>query len=262
MPVPHNPLSMVSAKTVGPPLAALIVLLAAALLGFPLYVHHEVAKVTGAYAPLYLYAHSPYDTITLEVHYQADAVPSEAALESLVQMLIKYTGKRVEVQKYGDLPPDAIQGRVDGDTVDAIGDGAIQKYGHGSMGWLGGNILVYILYVNASGPLSTGDENETVVGISYRADSFIILKNNIDSEGLEKAVLIHETGHLLGLEHDDDRGCVMAAVLVRKTAWGRVEGEPPTEFCATHQKELADRRQNVFYNAGRVVQDAVPGQSG
>lgn len=248
---------MVSAKSLGPPLAALLVLLAAALLGFPLYVHQEVAKVTGAYAPLYLYAHSPYDTITLEVHYQADAVPSEAALENLVQMLMKYTGKRVELQKYGDLPPDAIQGRVDDDTVDAIGDGAIQKYGHGSMGWLGGNIPVYILYVNASGPISTGDGNETVVGISYRANSFIILKNNIDGEGLEKAVLVHETGHLLGLEHDDP-GCVMAAVLVRKTAGSRVEGEPPTEFCATHRKELADRRQNVFYNAGRVVQEAVP----
>jgi hypothetical protein len=87
------------------------------------------------------------------------------------------------------------------------------------------------------------------VGISYRADSFVVLKNHIDGEGLEKAVLMHETGHLLGLDHDDDPNCVMVEVLLQKKAWSQGKGGPPTEFCDRHKKELEDRRHDLFYNA-------------
>jgi hypothetical protein len=231
-----------------PVLAALAVLLAAALVGFPLYVHTEIAGATGAYAPLYLYEHSPYDTITVEVHYQAGAVPSDAALDNLKETLTEYTGKRVEVQKYGDLPADAVPGQIGDDNVSAIGLNLIEKYGHSHMGWLSGNIPVYILYVNASGPSSTTGDNDTVVGISYRADSFLILKNHIDSEGLEKAVLVHEACHLLGLEHCANQSCVMVEVLLQKRAWSRGNGGPPTGLCPQHQQELSDRRRDLFYN--------------
>jgi hypothetical protein len=241
-------------NVIGPALAALLVLLAAALVGFPLYVHSDVVKATGAYAPLYLYEYSPYDTITVEAHYQADAVPSDAALDNLKGTLAMYTGKRVEIQKYGDLPDDAAPEQMGDDNVSAIGAGIIERYGHSSMGWLNGNIPIYILYVNASGP-RTGD-NDTVVGISYRADSFIVLENHIDSEGLEKAVLVHETGHLLGLEHDDDPNCVMVEVLLQKKAWGQGKGGPPTDFCTVHRQELDDRRHNPFYNMRSIATPA------
>ncbi len=232
---------------IGPAMAALLVLLAAALVGFPLYVHTEVAGSTGAYAPLYLYEHSPYDTITVEAHYQADAVPSDTALDNLKDTLAKYTGKRVEVQKYGDFPADAVPGQIGEDNVSAIGMNAIEKYGHSRMGWLNGNIPIYVLYVNASGP-ETGD-NDTVVGISYRADSFILLENHIDGKGLEEAVLVHEAGHLLGLDHCDNESCVMVEVLVQKREWGHGKGGPPMEFCDKHKKELQDRKHDLFYNA-------------
>lgn len=234
---------------IGLVLAALLVLLAAALVGFPLYVHTEVVKATGAYAPLYLYEHSPYDAITVEVHYQADAVPSEAALDNLDHTLANYTGKRVEIQKYADLPADAVPGQIGDNNVSAIGANVIEKYGHGGMGWLNGDIPIYILYVNASGPSSRTGDNDTVVGISYRADSFMVLKNQIEGEGVEKAVLVHEAGHLLGLEHDDGPGCVMTGVLLQRRAWRHGMGGPPTEFCARHQQELYDRRHDLFYNA-------------
>jgi hypothetical protein len=244
---------------IGPVLAALLVLLAAALVGFPLYVHTEVAKTTGAYAPLYLYEHSPYDTITVEAHYQADAVPSDAALDNLKGTLAKYTGKRVEIQKYADLPAGAVPGQIGDDNVSAIGSNIIEKYGHSGMGWLNGNIPIYILYVNASGPSSGTADNDTIVGISYRADSFIVLKNHIDGEGLEKAVLVHETGHLFGLDHCDNQSCVMVEVLLQKKAWSQGQGGPPTEFCARHQQELYDRRHNLFYNAGQTLSLVMPG---
>jgi len=235
----------------GPVLAALLVLLAVALVVFPLYMHSEVVKATGAYAPLYLYEYSPYDTITVEAHYQAGAAPSAAALDNLKDTLAKYTGKRVEVQKYGDLPADAVPQQIGDNNVSAIGAGIIERYGHSSMGWLNGNIPIYILYVNASGP-STSD-NDTVVGISYKADSFFILKNHIDGEGVEKAVLVHEAGHLLGLEHCDNQSCAMVEVLLQKKAWGQGKGGPPMEFCDRHKKELEDRRYDLFYNVKQFL---------
>ncbi len=233
---------------IGLALAAILILLAA-FVGFPLYVHTEVAGSTGAYAPLYLYEYSPYDTITLEVHYEASAVPSDAALDNLKETLAYYTGKRVVVQKYPDLSPGAVPEQIGDDNVTAIGASVIDKLGHSGMGWVSGNIPIYILYVNASGP-DTG--NDTVVGISYRANSFFVLKNHIDGEGLEKAVLVHETGHLLGLDHCDNQSCVMVDVLQRKKAWTLGRGGPPTSFCDIHKKELEDRKHDLFYNARQL----------
>ncbi|WP_174589781.1 matrixin family metalloprotease [Methanocella conradii] len=246
---------MVSIKSLWPMLAALLIATTAAFVGFPLYVHQEVVKATGAYAPLYLYEYSPYDEIVLEVHYQQDAAPSDVALEGLRQMLVNYTGKRVEVQKYGDLPASVVEGRVDDGNVSVIGAGIIERYGHCRMGELGGSIPIYIIYLNAQGPSS--NESEKVVGMSYRADSFVILKNYMDSERLEEAVLIHEAGHLLGLEHCEDQKCVMASVHLEKRSWKLYGGGPPTKFCPMHQKELEDRRHDLFYNSGLIFQNTM-----
>ncbi len=231
--------------------AALLILFAAAFVGFPLYVHTTVGEVVGTYAPLYLYEYSPYTTIAVEVHYGPGAAPSDEALSGLKEMLARYTGKHVEVQAYEDLPEGVVTERIDDSNIYSVGEGIISKYGMAQMGWVSGTIPIYILYVDAEGP-AANSENDTVVGISYRADSFIILTPHIGSDELEESVLIHETGHLLGLEHDDDRSCVMTSVVMEKRSWLFGRGGPPMEFCAAHQKELSDRRHDLFYNASQV----------
>lgn len=243
---------MVSLKDLWLVPAFLLILAAAAFVGFPLYLHAEIAQSTGAFAPLYLYQYSPYDTIAVEVHYEPGAAPSEDALAALRQMLATYTGKRVEVAAYGDLPEDTINGSVSEDNVSDVGAGIVDQYARTRMGWISGTIPIYILYVNGQGPAARTGANDTVVGVSYDADSFIVLKDNIDGEALEKSVLIHETGHLFGLDHDNDTGCVMSAVMLENASW-KNGGGPPADFCAAHKKELSDRRADPFYSAGKVL---------
>lgn len=238
-----------------PIISALLVLSVAALVGFPLYVHYEVAQSTGAFAPLYLYEYSPYNDIVVEVHYAQDAVPSDDALESLRSMLVNYTGKQVEVTKYADIGNGEVPAQVNDTTVFDFGNGVISRHGHASLGWIGGQIPIYVLYVDASGPQPDNNSTNEVAGISYSADSFIVLKNNVPYDNLEKSVLIHETGHLMGLDHCDDQNCVMTAVLIQKKAWLEGQGAPPTDFCDKHKQELADRRHNLFYNMGKLSEN-------
>jgi len=42
-------------------------------------------------------------------------------------------------------------------------------------------------------------------------------------------------------------------VLEQKRAWTLGYGGPPTDFCPPHQKELADRRYDIFYDINKEM---------
>ncbi|MCD1294521.1 peptidase M54 [Methanocella sp. CWC-04] len=228
----------------------------------PLYVHEEVVKSVGNYAPLYLYEHSPYGRIVVEVHYSPDAKPSGEALESLRYMLQQYTGKQVIVEQFQDIDPVIVPKKIDEDNIFDFGESVLKDSGHYHMGWISGDIPIYVLYVNSTAPDAQIKKDNAVAGVSYRANSFVIFKNNIAIDSIERSVLIHETGHLLGLDHDNDPSCVMTSVLVQKPSWLAGKGSPPYEFCDDHMAELDDRRRNPFYaafkNYGRIVSLFLP----
>lgn len=228
----------------------LAMLITSAILLFvilPLYVHYIAASNTGAYGPLYLYEHSPYDTIVLEVHCTENAQPSSIALDGLRSVLANYTGKKVEVEVFQDIPVDSVPSRFDDEGLSVFGEKTIASKRHHDTGWISGDIPMYIIYVNATGPDPRIKKDNTVIGVSYCANTFIVFKNNIATDSIERSVLIHEAGHLLGLDHDSDPHCVMTSVLVQKHSWLTGNASPPAGFCEMHRMELEERRRNLLY---------------
>lgn len=218
------------------------------VLVMPAYVHYDLVRSTGAYAPLYLYEHSPYDSIVVEVHYSDDVRPSDAALEGLRSMLEKYSGKKVYLTSYDDIRPYSISPIESDEDIYSTGESMLARYRRQDPGWICGNLTMYVLYLNSTGPDPRLGSSNTVVGVSYRANSFMIFKNNIATDSIEESVLVHEAGHLLGLEHDEnDQHCVMTSVLIQKHSWLTGGSSPPLDFCERHEKELSDRRHDPFY---------------
>jgi hypothetical protein len=231
---------------VAPAIAAVLFLAAVALVLAPLYLHEESVKYPGSYAPLYLNEHSPYDRIVIEVHYQDNTTPSPYALEHLRSLLHEYTGKAVDLYEFGDIASDMIPEEADSSNLSSFGFDLIDRNAHYRTGWLGGNATIYVLYIDLKGRDSMRNGTGVVAGMSYRADSFFIIDNYIYDAGTERTVLIHEAGHLLGLEHDADPRCAMVGTMVRDRSVLMGLALTPDDYCVEHQKQLEYARHHLF----------------
>lgn len=172
----------------------------------PLYVHYTARQFIGAYDILYLSEHSPYDTVLIEVHYREGAEPSDGSLNLLRERVENYTGKRVSVVKYRDIGNREIPETVRDDDVADMGRGILKNHTQHRTGWFSGNIVVYIMYIDARW---SGETNLSAAGIAYNADSIVIFKEIIPGPELETPVLLHEFGHLWGLTHSNSTDDIM-----------------------------------------------------
>lgn len=210
----------------------------------PLYIHDDAVRSPGNYAPLYLYDGSPYDRIVIEVHYEQGIQPSTHALEHLQSIVHRYTGKAVDLSLSGDITPDMLPASTDNNNISAFGNSFLNEHAHYRMGWLGGNATMYVLYVedSAAGAGDAGAGSGTVAGVAFRADAFVVFSNDLYNDAIERTVLVHETGHLLGLEHDDDPGCAMVGTLVENLSMKTGRTLPPDDYCTDHQRQLEEMR--------------------
>jgi hypothetical protein len=212
----------------------------------PLYIHDDAVVYPGNYAPLYLYDGSPYDRIVIEVHYEQGVQPSKYALEHLQSIVHRYTGKAVVLSLTGDITPDMLPASTDYNNISAFGYGFLADHARYRTGWLGGNASMYVLYMedSATGPRVAG--TGTVVGVAFRADAFVVFSNYLHSDTIERTVLVHEAGHLLGLEHDYDPGCVMVGTLVENPSMKTGRTLSPDDYCPEHQRQLEEMRHSLI----------------
>lgn len=218
-------------------LLAVLLCLAISSVAVPRYAHENLVKTVGDYAPVYLFEPSLYDRIVVEVHYEESARPSGAALLHLQALLINATGKAVVINQYPDIGPGEVPSAIRAGEVSEFGSTLIAEHAIARTGLIRGDAVMYILYVNASAPEPKLSKSNRVGGVSYCGDSFVIFKSNIRDEGEEKTVLIHEAGHLLGLDHDDDQSCAMVGSLIRVHRQNYT-APPPDDYCADHWRQL------------------------
>ena len=112
-------------------------------------------------------------------------------------------------------------------------------------------ISIYIIYLDGS---YGGDDNgEKTLGLVFSPSSIAIFKKEIekipmekleplqiDHRDVERAVLMHELGRLLGLEETDNTDCVMHSSIDSTRFIEEITGEYPKEFCQSSEEDLRD----------------------
>lgn len=149
-----------------------------------------------------------YPDVTLQIDFVTGAAPGEFALDALERAVRELTGRqRVEI-----VGPRAIEGaRGDPDrnwTPEGM-DSFVERHFPAQPRWRGEGPLLHILYLD--GTMDTGDRR--LFGFSSGYEIFVLphaFRADVEFPGqdrIERAVILHEFGHSLGLV-----GCGIPAV--------------------------------------------------
>jgi predicted Zn-dependent protease len=231
----------------------------------------------GDFAKLYL-QDEPFNEILIEVDYVEDQTPNSDTLEVLKTTLEEYCDKE---KIYYQLS-NSINNKDTVYSVDEIYDLEKEYRDYYNSN---DTAVIYILYLNGR-----FEDSDNTLGLSYLGSSFAIFKDKIDSisipigvrpfvsqEDFENSVVIHETGHLLGLvninyqsiePHEDlthesphhckSEKCVMHFALeysrqsYLEKIWNRenndIEGslKPPKEFDQDCAEDLEHLKHDVY----------------
>lgn len=152
-------------------------------------------------------ASNDFTKIVLEVDYMNGAEPNEEALAKLEAALREASGKAVTVEKRGGISGQGAGHKYSFSEIEAI-EKANRKHYTG-----GDTAALYFLWVDGG---QTGDtDSARTLGAAYRGSSLVMFKGNIEAvtkeDGallppteaeercVERAVVVHELGHALGL---------------------------------------------------------------
>ena len=122
----------------------------------------------------------------------------------------------------------------------------------------GDTFVIHILYLNGE-----YQDNDKTLGLAYTGSSFVLFKEKIEDASfllisptdIEKSVIVHEFGHLLGLinngyqsphnhedsqhpNHSNNEESVMYWAIESQDIGNQIDGEPPNEFDADDLDDL------------------------
>jgi hypothetical protein len=224
----------------------------------------EEPPVLGNYAKGYLQG-SKYTRLIIEVDYVEGNAPSSKAMETL----------KARINSYCDKQDVLILEKRITTSKSSYSDEDIRNLEdeHRNYQKSGSDIVAYVLYLNGQ-----YSENEDVLGIAYGASSVAIFKEKIDNLNIpfwattlvdhgdyEKAVLVHEFGHLLAMVnigYESDRNhegnykhhckyeeCVMYHAIETVsilTLLSQENPEPPSDFCIDCQYDLGKLKSGGY----------------
>ena len=127
----------------------------------------------------------------------------------------------------------------------------------------GNTFVIHILYLNGE-----YEDNDQTLGLAYSGSSFALFKEKIDdsafllisSTDIEKSVIVHEFGHLLGLvnngyqsphdhedpqhpHHSNNDESVMYWAIESQDIGNQIDGEPPNNFDSDDLDDLRLMRE-------------------
>lgn len=156
---------------------------------------------------------SPYTKLRIVIDHVPGAGPNEAALEVLKATAAEVLDKReVLITKHGDIPAKGKDHAYSFQEVNEIEKTHREEYSDGD------TAVLYVLYLD--GHSSQDTDKGSILGAAYHASSVVMFKETLrkaaeqnkgdipgiygstreDMEDIiERAVLVHEFGHILGL---------------------------------------------------------------
>ncbi|KAF5410925.1 MAG: hypothetical protein C5S43_03965 [Candidatus Methanocomedens sp.] len=196
--------------------------LATVFIFIPAYVHTIEGRVPGGFDGLYLSKYSPYHTIVVEVDYQPGMEPDPKAIAALQEKLELYSQKHVVMHVNQEIEYDEVPILISGIDLFDITSTLQQAHRDYKTGWLGGNITLYIMYLDAVWQPDNSEYTSNMpayeyrtstnvysVGVTYAADSIILFRDALTGEDTETTILLHELGHVWGLDHSNKSDDVM-----------------------------------------------------
>ena len=197
----------------------------------------------------------PYGELLLEISYVQGNAPDSGALDLLKQRILETTGKStVSVKQHAFSSDD------DSSTLDEVVALEEPERTHHKGG---GTFVIHLLYLNGE----YGD-NPDALGVAYRGSSIVIFKEQVEdaaflfvsAQDIEKAVLVHEYGHLVALvnigyisphDHEDadhpghsnNEDSVMYWAVESVDLGTQLAGEPPNQFDSDDLDDLRRMRE-------------------
>ena len=183
-----------------------------------------------------------YSSIHLEINYVTGNSPDSDALNLLKQRIKEVTDKStvtISQSSFG-----STQNSYTLEEILEIENEERSRFKSGN------TFVIHILYLNGE-----YKDNDQTLGLAYSGTSFVMFKEKIEdaafllisAKDIEKSVIVHEFGHLLGLvnngyqsphdhedpqhpHHSNNEDSVMYWAIESQDIANQIDGEPPNNF--------------------------------